>query len=352
MSQNHCTTKTSHYTHLSGFERGQIQAMLKLKIKPTAIAAELGRDPSTIYREVSRHSVDQKDTYLRVSKVYYAETAQMLYERSRMNCGCPYKLAVMPELVNEIEQLILANKWSPDAAVGRLKILGEMDEQSISTKTIYNYIHIGLSKVKPIDLHLKVRRKRSHKPPVIREDTRENSIDNRPEAVNNRSEFGHWEIDTVIGKRNSASALLTLVERMTRQEIIIKIKDKTAGSVVEAVDTLELEHGVHFCLLFKSITSDNGSEFAYTTQMEQSKLSDSKRTRIYYAHPYRSGERGSNENGNALIRRFIPKGRSFDDITEDTLQRIQDWINSLPRRILGYQSSNEVYEQYLKKYAA
>src|SRR5690554_3908805 len=109
----------------------------------------------------------------------------MLYEKSRMNCGCPYKLAVMPEIINEIEQLVLTNKWSPDAAVGRLKSLGKMDKQSISTKTIYNYIHIGLSKVKPIDLHLKVRRKRSHKPPVIREDTRENSIDNRPEAVNN-----------------------------------------------------------------------------------------------------------------------------------------------------------------------
>ena len=157
---------------------------------------------------------------------------------------------------------------------------------------------------------MKVRRKRSHKPPVIREDTRENSIDNRPEEVNSRSEFGHWEIDTVIGKRGSTSALLTLVERVTRQEIIKKIDSKTAVAVVGVLDTLELEHGVHFASLFKSITSDNGSEFAYTTAMERSKLSDSRRTRIYYAHPYRSGERGSNENGNALIRRFIPKGRS------------------------------------------
>ena len=104
MSQNHCTTKASHYIHLSEIERGQIQAMLKLKVKPTAIAAELGRDPSTIYREVKRHSIDQKDTYLRSFKVYYAETAQMLYEKSRMNCGCPYKLVTMPDLINEIEQ--------------------------------------------------------------------------------------------------------------------------------------------------------------------------------------------------------------------------------------------------------
>ena len=89
MSQNHFTTKASHYTHLSEIERGQIQAILKLKINPTVIAAELGRDPSTIYREVSRHSIDQKDTYLRVSKVYYAETAQMLYEKSRMNFTLP-----------------------------------------------------------------------------------------------------------------------------------------------------------------------------------------------------------------------------------------------------------------------
>lgn len=352
MSQIHCTTKSSHYTHLSESERGQIQAMVNLKVKYTAIAAALGRNPSTIYREIKRHSIEQKDTYLRSYKVYYADTAQLLYQKARTNCGCSYKLAVVPVLINEIEQLILAKKWSPDAAVGRLKSLGKMDEHSISTKTIYNYIHIGLSKVKPIDLHLKVRRKRPHKPPMIREDTRENSIDNRPEEVNNRSEFGHWEIDTVIGKRGSASALLTLVERVTRQEIIKKIDKKTATAVVGALDSLELEHGEHFALLFKSITSDNGTEFAFTKEMERSKLTGSKRTHIYYAHPYRSGERGSNENGNALIRRFIPKGRSFDDITEDTLQRIQDWINSLPRRILRYQSSNEVYEQYLKEYAA
>jgi IS30 family transposase len=351
MSQNHCTTKSSHYTHLSESERGQIQAMINLKVKPTAIAAALGRNPSTIYREIKRHSIEQRDTYLRSYKVYYADTAQILYKKARANCGGSYKLAVVPELVNEIEQLILTNKWSPDAAVGRLKSLGKMDEHSISTKTIYNYIHIGLSKVKPIDLHLKVRRKRPHKPPVIREDSRENSIDSRPEEVNNRSEFGHWEIDTVIGKRGSASALLTLVERVTRQEIIKKIDKKTATAVVGALDALELKHGERFALLFKSITSDNGTEFAFTKEMERSILTDSKRTHIYYAHPYRSGERGSNENGNALIRRFIPKGRSFDDISEDTLQRIQDWINSLPRRILGYKTSNEVYEEHLKAIA-
>mgnify|MGYP001118780388 CR=1 FL=1 len=267
MSQNHCTTKHRQYTHLSEFERGQIQAMLKLKVKPTEIALALGRRPSTIYREIKRHSVTQVDTNLKTHKVYFADTAHMMYMQSRMNCGCPYKLATMPILINAIEELILTKKWSPDAAVGRLRSLGVMDKHSISTKTIYNYIHIGLIKVKPIDLHLKVRRKRPHNPPVIREDTRENSIDNRPEAVNDRSEFGHWEIDTVIGKRSSAPVLLTLTERQTRQEIIMKIKDKSAQSVVEAIDALELKYGLDFVTLFKSITSDNGSEFAYTSQI-------------------------------------------------------------------------------------
>ncbi len=185
--------------------------------------------------------------------------------------------------------------------------------------------------------------------PLIREDTRENSIDNWPEAANNRSEFGHWEIDTVIGKRDKAPVLLTLVERTSRQEIIMKIKEKTAECVVDALNLLEEKHGVQFPNIFKSITADNGKEFAFTTKVERSCLTDTNRTKIYYAHPYRSGERGSNENGNALIRRFIPKGRPMDDISEETLQRIQDWINSLPRRILGYQSSNEVYELYLKQ---
>lgn len=352
MSQSHCSTKARHYTHLSEIERGKIEIMLKLKLSLGVIASELNRDRSTIYREIKRHSITQRTTYLETYQAYYADTAQILYLKARSNCGCPYKLTWLPELVNEIEELVLANKWSPDAVVGRLKRLGRMDEQSISAKTIYSYIHLGLSKVKPIDLHLKVRRKSSHVKPVICEGHRNQSIDDRPESANDRSEFGHWEIDTILGNRCSASALLTLVERKTRQEIIVKIKDKTAGSVVSALDALEANHGTDFTRLFKSITSDNGKEFAFTEAMENSKVTDAKRTAIYYAHPYRSGERGSNENGNAIIRRFIPKGRSFDDVSVDTLQRIEDWINSLPRRILCYQSSNEVYQKELKKLAA
>lgn len=342
MSQNNCTTKSSHYTHLSEAERGQIQAMLKLKLKPIDIASAINRSPSTIYREIKRNSVDQMDTYLRVHKVYYASTAQILYEKARKNCGCTYKLAAMPDVVRNIEELILTKKWSPDAAVGYLNRLGKC---SITTKTIYTYIHIGLSKVKPIDLHLKVRRKRAHKPPVIREDTRENSIANRPTEINDRNEFGHWEIDTIIGKKTKGAVLLTLVERMTRQEIIRKLPDKTASAVVTAIDGLEQEYGDRFPEIFKSITSDNGTEFAFTSQMERSVRSESKRTKIYYA--YCSGERGSNENSNGLIRRFLPKGRPIDNINIETLQRIQEWINSLPRRILGYQTSHETFIEQL-----
>lgn len=348
MSQHHCTMKPRHYAHLSESERGQIQAMLKLKLSPRMIAAELRRDPSTIYREIKRNSVDQLDYELRSYKAYFADTAQILYRKARENCGCPYKLAAIPDLIAQIENLILTRKWSPDAAVGHLRRQGTIGTPDITTKTIYNYIHMGLSKVKPIDLHLKVRRKIPHvHRPVIR-DTRENSIDKRPETVNNRSEFGHWEIDTVIGKQGNAPVLLTLVERMTRQEIIMKLKDKTAASVVDAIDLLEIQYGTRFERIFKSITADNGTEFAYTASMQQSILNTAQRTQIFYAHPYRSGERGSNENGNALIRRFIPKGRPLDDVSEETLERIQNWINSLPRRILGYQSSNEVYAKHFK----
>ena len=347
MSQINFTTNSKHYTHLSEADRGQIQAMLKLNLKPTAIATALNRTPSTIYREIKRNSVKQLDTNLKEHKAYYASTAQILYKKARKNCGRTYKIAAIPELICNIEDLILTKKWSPDAAVGYLKRIGEMVKQSITTKTIYTYIHIGLSKVKPIDLHLKVRRKCSHKPPVIRDDTRENSIDNRPAEVNDRSEFGHWEIDTVISKRTKGAALLTLVERMTRQEIIRKLPSKTASAVVTALDELEQEFGDLFKDVFKSITSDNGSEFAFTSQMEKSALTGVNRTKIYYAHPYCSGERGSNENGNGIIRRFLPKGRPFDDVPIETIQRIQNWINSLPRRILGYQSSQEAYTKQL-----
>ena len=177
------------------------------------------------------------------------------------------------------------------------------------------------------------------------------SITKRPLEVNNRENFGHWEMDTVKGSRGNTKAnLLVLTERKTLSEIVMKIPNGCAYSVVNALDCLEKKWGKLFPEIFKTITVDNGVEFADFENMEKSIFNkDKKRTSIFYCHPYSSWERGSNENQNKLIRRHIPKGYDFDDKPHEEIQKIQDWINNYPRRKFNYMSSNELFEFELSK---
>ncbi len=150
-------------------------------------------------------------------------------------------------------------------------------------------------------------------------------------------------MDCVAGKREGGSVLLVLSERKRREEIIFKMPKKTQESVKEKLDYLELLHGEDFRRKFKSITVDNGSEFLDVESLENSLLHpERKRVTVYYAHPYSSWERGTNENINKLIRRFIPKGTNIDDCTDEEIQRIEHWINNYPRRIFGYRSANDM----------
>jgi IS30 family transposase len=162
------------------------------------------------------------------------------------------------------------------------------------------------------------------------------SIAKRPEAASDRSEFGHWEIDTVVsGVGRSPACLLTLTERKTRFEITRKIAGKTMDSVTRELDVLERQIGsVPFRKLFKTVTGDNGSEFSDIAGLECSALSEKQRLRLFFAHPYSSFERGTNENHNGIIRRFIPKGADIGDYTKQAVRATQDWMNSYPRKIL------------------
>jgi IS30 family transposase len=148
-------------------------------------------------------------------------------------------------------------------------------------------------------------------------------------------------MDTVIGKAGKGPVLLVLTERKTREEIIRKMADKTMASVVQELDRLEFRYGHKFSEVFKTITIDNGSEFFDDKGMEKSILGG-KRTTVYYCHPYSASERGSNENANKLIRRFIKKGEDIAQFSEEYIQYVQDWINNLPRKILDYYTPHEV----------
>ena len=195
---------------------------------------------------------------------------------------------------------------------------------------------------------MKRKEKRPYRKVTQKRASKGESIENRPEEIDKREEIGHWEMDTVVGKQGvSKKSLLVLTERKTRKEIIILLKEHTAAAVVRALNGLERKLGKKFREIFKSITVDNGSEFADYEGMKTSRRSKMQRTQVYYCHPYSSWERGSNENQNKLVRRHIPKGTNFDDKTQSEINRMTEWINNYPRRIFDYKTSEQLFNEEL-----
>ena len=171
------------------------------------------------------------------------------------------------------------------------------------------------------------------------------SIEERPEKIERREEFGHWKCDLVLGhKTKGEEALLTLSERMSREFLIMRIPDKTSASVMQAFCQLKAQYSEHWNDIFKTITTDNGSEFA-----DLSKLEDISKTLVYYAHPYASCDKGTVERHNRLIRRFIPKGKGITDYSLQEIMDIETWCNSLPRKILAYHTPDEIFEKEIDR---
>lgn len=154
------------------------------------------------------------------------------------------------------------------------------------------------------------------------------------------------QIQQLMNSGKVTQALLVLTERMTRREIIRLLPDKTTASVVRALDLIELGLGGAFPKIFRTITCDNGTEFSDTAGIERSVYGGS-RTKTYFCHPYSSYERGSNENANKLIRRWHPKGSSFEDLTEEQVQALEDWTNRYPRRLHGWRTAEDMFQEHL-----
>lgn len=331
--------------HLNAYERGQIQLLHIEGLSPYAIGKRLGRASNTIRNELGRGTVPQIKANKTVM-VYYPDTGQIVYEANRKNCGTKFKFLECEAFINHVTELFYEKDQSLDSICGAAHRHNTFSKsQMVCTKTLYNYVDAGLLQISNIDLPLKV--KRSSKTVRIKRHKKKlgTSIDERPESINDRSEFGHWEIDTVIGQKNKADAvLLTITERLTRKEIIRKIPSKTAEAVQNAISNLTNEAGECFSKVFKSFTCDNGSEFADMSSIEQH-----TDTKVYFAHPYSSGERGTNERHNGLIRRFIPKGRSISAYSINAITRVQNWCNTLPRKILGYLTPDESFEDQLRE---
>ena len=162
------------------------------------------------------------------------------------------------------------------------------------------------------------------------------SIELRPKSVEDREEFGHWKIDTVLGKIEADEVLLAFDERKTRKRYIMRLPAKKAQCVTEAPKSLKQQYGDKFAQVFKSITADNGSEFANLAEIG---------VPVYFAHPYSSWERGTNEQQNGLVRFFIPKGKPISQVSDRTINRVEEWINKIPRKLFNYSSSAELFEE-------
>jgi len=311
---------------------------------PTVLGMIFQKSAKTIGRELQRGMVEHVLGDIPFSRTEYnADHAQIDAEEKMKYKGPLPKSGRHYALVQRISLLMLRHKYSPYAVLKTLDTDEAWPEGlRVCEKTLYNWIEAGdIPGVTIENLPRKgrLKRKKGHggKRKHSNVEFAARSIELRPKEILRRLVAGHWEGDTVYSRKNgSKECLLTLVERSTRMELIIKIPDRTAKSVKEAFDKLEGQLGSRlFRLIFLSVTFDNGSEFSDVHGLEQSILTKGNRTALYFAHPYCSCERGTNENHNGIIRRFLPKGTDFAFIKAKKVKEIQDWMNTYPRRILN-----------------
>lgn len=345
MAQAQSTTSKRSFKHLNSFQRGEISALRKEGKTQEAIAQAIGCNRSTVCRELKRGTVTQMKTGRTTFEAYFPETGQAKYEDNRKACGSKFKLDDAIEFIQFAEQKILEDKWSPDAVCGFAERHNLFAGKRVCTKTLYNFIEHGFLAVKNIDLPLKVRLNTKKRRIRVNKRVLGKSIEERPSAIDERTEFGH-EIDTVIGKKSQDEALMTLTERKTRQEIIMRVDGKDSESITQALEALRKKYDSNFAQVFKTITSDNGSEFA-----ELATSLAAVETEVFFTHPYTSCERGTNERHNGLIRRFIPKGKAIKSVAEATISYAENWCNRLPRKILDYRTPEECFLEELANIA-
>lgn len=335
------------FKHLTKSDRLVIDTMLRDGKDKKEIAERIGVHKSTIYREEKRGRYTHRNSDWTEEDRYSPDIAHQKYKESLKAKGPDLKIGNDQKLADYIEEKIANDGYSPEAVLGEIKQKGMKFKTAISKTTLYRYIDIGLFlTITNKDLPVKRRKRKQHK--KVRKQSRVlagDSIEKRPQEIEKRNEFGHWEMDTVIGKRGkSKNSLLVLTERKTRQEILIKLAEHTTEQVCRALDSLERKWDNLFSCVFKTITVDNGSEFSDCARMEKSAIGGGNRTKVYYCHPYSSYERGTNEVQNRLVRRKIPKGSNFDDKTEEEIQSVEDWINNYPRRIFGYRTAQMLFD--------
>jgi len=309
-----------HYTQLTHEERYQISALMKTGTTQAEIAKILGRDKSTISRELHRnHGM----------RGYRPKQAHRLSMERR-------RVKAQPRIGTETwtcVELLLREQWSSEQISCWLKANRGI---CISHEWIYQYILRDKSKGGDLYRHLrcqKQRRKRYGSYSCRGQLKNRVSIDERPAIVDSRSRIGDWELDTIIGK-GQKQAIVSLTERKSRLTLIRKVERKTACSVTSAIIHLlqPIAHRVY------TLTSDNGKEFA-----GHEDIAATLKAKFFFAHPYASWQRGLNENTNGLIRQYFPKSRDFSTITQNDIDHVMNKLNNRPRKCLGIKTPNQVF---------
>ena len=293
------------------------------------IADHMGRHRSTIYREFARNSCTHIDGAYRPSKAQRRTQARR--RRSRRNRH-------YDETDFILVRRLLRKKWSPEQIIGFIRRFKLM-KRRISHETIYQYVWRDKAQGGDLWKHLrpspKQRRKRYKAYDSRGRLADKRHISERPASVETRQFIGHWEIDTVMGMgKGSSDCIVTLVERKTGFVYIGKLSDRTTDSLNQKALMLIRRNPT----AFKTITADNGTEFHQYKKIEEKCLA-----KFYFANPYHSWERGSNENCNGLIRQYLPKGTSMASLTQQQCDVIAHKLNTRPRKRHNYKTPEELF---------
>lgn len=327
--------------HLTFAQRCIIEDKNLHGLKKAAIAKDFKKNRSTIYRELN----DERNwDYMRlpnkkVKRTYSAKKAQKNYDEAKKQCGAKTKYSKKPKILKEIEKRFFDSgktsktRYSVDAIIGQMKLQGI---EVFTSKTMYNYIRNNTSKISLFDLPRILGRKRNKKK-IDNKNKRilGTSIEQRPEFINNRGQFGHWEGDSIVDGLHNG--IFAKTERLSRLFVMRKLQKHNS----EEVEKAEVELKSKYFEL--SATYDNGSEFYKRAGAETVDY------KCYFTHPNSPYEKGSTENNNGNARRHWPKGTNISGISDEEIQRVQDHINNMPRKILGYKTSNQVYTEEIAK---
>lgn len=331
------------------YERDQLARLLAGGINKSQCAKQLGRPRRSVLREISSNGSWLKDLEGKMIFVYVAISAQAKAERRQLN-STYNKQPLKNEDIYRYVTKKLRKGWSPESIAGRLRLNHKGDPHwQICHETIYAWIFDQLEKDVKDGLYWYEYLRRKQKKRKIQKGRSVHqshipdrvSISQRPEVVNTREEFGHWEGDSIEGRRKNKPGLHTEVERKSRKIKAQKVKVITSEETIKA--QVKIFNKIP-SLARRSTTLDNGSETHLHYRL-RSKLGMS----TYHAHPYSSFERGTNEHGNWLLRYYFPKGTDFTTVTNKELQAVVSELNNRPRKILGFQTANEVYYQLLKQ---